>query len=249
VAYLAVQVVCTVILTCGVEVVSTDQTFHRLEFGATFVFALVTTFSLVCSPERDFCSPLLLKFLVFANVGNTLVSFLLVLVNLERFETASHQIEYANELTMAGAELLLAAAVLSEKDAEKRVGRKLVAAAVLSSLLVASAQLFIYNVPWGGEIPAHYLEFAFGTLCAGGNFWFCVDSMALADQLKRQIMLAPEGLTVVIDPFSRHGVHDHSERDHYYTAPAPAGRSCCPHDRCGGEARMHDLGSHSHGGY
>ena len=182
-AYLAVQVVCTVILTCGVEVVSTDQTFHRLEFGATFVFALVTTFSLVCSPERDFCSPLLLKFLVFANVGaratrerpgcvggrewhagaavprphrrclsmrcprggggagrasalgsfrlmplrcalssrdvrwwlsptalpphpagNTLVSFLLVLVNLERFETASHQIEYANELTMAGAE-------------------------------------------------------------------------------------------------------------------------------------------------
>ena len=36
--------------------------------------------------------------------GNTLVSFLLVLVNLERFETASHQIEYANELTMAGAE-------------------------------------------------------------------------------------------------------------------------------------------------
>ena len=68
-AYLAVQVVCTVILTCGVEVVSTDQTFHRLEFGATFVFALVTTFSLVCSPERDFCSPLLLKFLVFANVG------------------------------------------------------------------------------------------------------------------------------------------------------------------------------------
>ena len=55
------------ILTCGVEVVSTDQTFHRLEFGATFVFALVTTFSLVCSPERDFCSPLLLKFLVFAN--------------------------------------------------------------------------------------------------------------------------------------------------------------------------------------
>jgi len=120
---------------------------------------------------------------------------------------------------------------------------------VLSSLLVAGAQLFIYNVPWGGEVPAHYLEFAFGTLCAGGNFWFCVDSMALADQLKRQIMLAPEGLTVVIDPFSRHGVHDHSERDHYYTAPAPAGRSCCPHDSCGGEARMHDLGSHSHGGY
>ena len=28
----------------------------------------------------------------------------LVLINLERFETASHQIEYANELTMAGAE-------------------------------------------------------------------------------------------------------------------------------------------------
>jgi len=36
--------------------------------------------------------------------GNTLVSFLLVLINLERFETASHQIEYANELTMAGAD-------------------------------------------------------------------------------------------------------------------------------------------------
>jgi len=139
--------------------------------------------------------------------------------------------------------------VLSEKGAEERAGRKLVAAAVLSSLLVAGAQLFIYNVPGGGEVPAHYLEFAFGTLCAGGNFWFCVDSMALADQLKRQIMLAPQGLTVVIDPFSRHGVHDHSERDHYYTAPAPAGRSCCPHDSCGGEARMHDLGSHSHGGY
>jgi hypothetical protein len=41
------------------------------------------------------------------------------------------------------------------------------------------------------------------------SFWFCVDSMLLADSLKLQIMLAPDDLAVVIDEFSRRGVHDH----------------------------------------
>lgn len=41
------------------------------------------------------------------------------------------------------------------------------------------------------------------------SFWFCADSMLLADRLKLEIMLAPAELSVVIDQKSRRAVHNH----------------------------------------
>eukprot|EP00967_Tisochrysis_lutea_P037808 scaffold45381_cov37-Tisochrysis_lutea.AAC.2 len=216
VLYLGVNVVCAIIVSyhnkcypCA-EAATSNQIFHMLEFGATFMFAIVTTLSLIFSPERQFGSPLLLKTLVFVNVGNTFVAALLVFVNVEKFEMLAHEIEYANELTMAVAEFLLAAAVVG---VQARSNERLLIGAVLVAMVIATAQLLLYNLPWAGERPAHYLEFSFGAVCASVTFCFCIDSMVLADRLKREIMLAPEELTVVIDKLSRRGVHDHGERN------------------------------------
>ena len=43
-----------------------------------------------------------------------------------------------------------------------------------------------------GELAAHVLEFIFNSVGATINFWFCLDSKFLADQLARQIMLEPQ---------------------------------------------------------
>ena len=103
--YLGVNLVCFVLTTydndcfpCPAAATS-GKTYHRLEFAATFCFAVVGTLSLVYSPERRFASPLVLKALVFFNINATFVAALFVFINVEKFETLSHEIEYANELT------------------------------------------------------------------------------------------------------------------------------------------------------
>jgi hypothetical protein len=215
VMYLGVNLVCAILVgydndcyPCP-ESATSDQLFHQLEFGSTFVFAIVTTLSLIFSPERQFGSPLLLKALVFVNVGNTFVAALLVFVNVHKFETLAHEIEYANELTMAVSEFLLAAAVVGFTPTNNE---RLLIGAVIFAMLIATTQLALYNLPWAGERPAHYLEFFFSGACAAVTFTFCIDSMMLADRLKQEIMLAPDELTVVIDKLSRRGVHDHGIR-------------------------------------
>jgi hypothetical protein len=53
-------------------------------------------------------------------------------------------------------------------------------------MMVATAQLALYNLPWAGERPAHYVEFVFSGVCAAVTFCFCIDSMVLADRLKQE---------------------------------------------------------------
>ncbi|KAK7241912.1 ubiquitin conjugating enzyme [Aureococcus anophagefferens] len=73
---------------------------------------MVEAFALVYTP-RALSSisnrPNLLKLLLFFDVVATFVPALLVTLNLEAFEVASHEIEYCNELTMAFANLVLLA--------------------------------------------------------------------------------------------------------------------------------------------
>ena len=41
-----------------------------------------------------------------------------------------------------------------------------------------------------GEVPAHYLEFAFEMLSAIVTFWFCMDNKLRCDTMRLDIMLA-----------------------------------------------------------
>ncbi|EOD19537.1 hypothetical protein EMIHUDRAFT_241484 [Emiliania huxleyi CCMP1516] len=219
--FLGTQIVCLITVATPHRDHAETVLFHRIEFISAFSFALVTVLSVVCAPERQYASQILLKVLVFFSVGSTCVAALLVIVNLHRYETIAHEIEYTNELFLAGAESLVVCAILRVQD---RAGGRLLAGAAVVSLCVAASQLVIYNHPAWGEKPAHVLEFSFNIVCACVTFWFCMDNMGVADRLKREIMLAPEGLTVVIDNFSRRGVHDHGEVGSYMPPISPPGR-------------------------
>ena len=104
VMYLASMLVC---LFYSVRPVVKELVLHRLEFGSTFIFTLVTTVALVFSPERRFRSPLLLKTLVLVNVCASFVAGLLVFLSLEEFEHIAHEIEYANELCTSFVDVLI----------------------------------------------------------------------------------------------------------------------------------------------
>jgi hypothetical protein len=169
--YLGSNIVCVILnvadndcYPCEEAAVS-PEVFHRFEFSATFLFSLVSTFSLVYSPERSFSSPLLLRALLFCNVGATYIAAALVYLNVERFEIAAHNLEYSTELTMALFDLMLLRAMLDGSRS-----RRLVIGSVVVATGVAVAQLAIYNLrlPWTGERAAHFLEFSFGGGASAG---------------------------------------------------------------------------------
>jgi len=87
-----------------------DWIFHVLEFWATFVFSLVQAYALTLSPkpaEAVTTNPGLLKLVLFLSVSLTFVPALLVSIDLETFEMASHQLEYLNEFLMAFVDMVL----------------------------------------------------------------------------------------------------------------------------------------------
>lgn len=121
-AYFGVNVVCTVLNSfergdwpgeaeCTLDPsncpVTTDQIFHRTEFGTTWLFSIIEVLAIIYSPDRQFEAELLLKFLVFWNVAASFVPAMLVFINLEMFEVPSHQLEYANGFAMAGVDMLM----------------------------------------------------------------------------------------------------------------------------------------------
>lgn len=163
VMYLGVAIVCFIFTgyhgTTGHEATPSID-FHRLEFTATFGFTLVTTFALVFSPERRFTNALLLKVLVLLNVCASFVAMLFIYYSMARFEVLAHEIEYANELCTAVVDILIVLALqLDANDQQKRMQRSRLRIFGLCAAVVPAAQLLLFNAPWGGERPAHYLEF------------------------------------------------------------------------------------------
>ena len=203
---------------------TSDSQIHRLEFGGTFIFTLVTTLALIFSPERKFHSPLLLKVLVLVNVCSSFVAFLLVYISLSSFERLAHEIEYANELCTAVVDVLIILTLELKGDAAlQRRQRSKLAILGLLAVCVPVLQLTVYNSAWGGEIRARYVEFCFNSTSAAVSFWFCSDSMFTADRLKMEVMLAPTDLAVVIDAESRRAVHNHGVPN-TYLPPSPVTR-------------------------
>ena len=128
-AYFGVNVVCTVLNSfsrgewpgeaeCTLNPsdcpVTTDQIFHRTEFGTTWLFSIIEVLAIIYSPDRQFEAELLLKFLVFWNVAASFVPAMLVFINLEMFEVPSHQLEYANGFAMAGVDMLMGIQLMRE---------------------------------------------------------------------------------------------------------------------------------------
>ena len=165
--------------------------FHALEFWATAAYAMVEAFALVYTP-RALSSisnrPNLLKLLLFFDVVATFVPALLVTLNLEAFEVASHEIEYCNELTMAFANLVLLASLVRRRrgaePGQSAGGDGAVNASIaLAAAATAAVQVLVYNsgLP-DAERVAHYFEFTFAVLSSFVTFWFCLDNRAMGEE-------------------------------------------------------------------
>lgn len=115
----------TAIARCGSTV--SEQTFHRLEFWAAFSFTLVTAFSLQFTPKavsHIYANPIILKLVLLIQIIFALIPSLLVTLNMEVYETLSHELEYVNELTIAFVDMILLASLvrLDEDDVDDLYG-------------------------------------------------------------------------------------------------------------------------------
>lgn len=185
-----------------------DLTFHLSEFWATFLFAIVEAFALVCTPKsmlNIYENPLMLKLVLFFNIVATFVPALMVTINLELYEIISHELEYLNEITMSFVDLVLLWSLVrrigedgsSGGSSEGTFGRDARASLVMTlvAMLVAIIQLGVYNgmgrTPDGdmvGEAAAHYLEFLFSIISSLITFWFTMDNKFIADKEVGQIL-------------------------------------------------------------
>jgi len=215
--------------------------FHTLDFGSNFFFALIEVLTLAYSPERRFSAPKLLRILMFLSVCSTSVALLLIILNRATFEVVAHNIDYLNDFTVALVDSLLVSTVVrspashpgqrvNPESGLRACARPVAVIATLVPVTLSFAQVLIYNVLGVdlrghllGERPAHVVEFIFNGVGAAINFWFCLDSRNLTEELTRQIMLAPDELIVVIDPTSNTSVHtaDECGRSPYIRPTAP----------------------------
>jgi len=210
VLYIAVNVVCTILNSydndCdpaapGCSPASSPRTFHNLEFWSTFIFNTADLLAVSYSPRtlsNQYNNPALLKLIVLFNVGFAFVSCLLVSINLEKFEVLSHELEYANEITVTIFDAMILLSLCRGRTHERgRCDTETCASSVifLAVAMVAAVQLGVYNLSgWTedgdskGEQAAHYLEFTFGAFSAGVTFWFTMDNKLCAEKRLRQIM-------------------------------------------------------------
>eukprot|EP00419_Tripos_fusus_P004043 CAMPEP_0172670626 /NCGR_PEP_ID=MMETSP1074-20121228/10415_1 /TAXON_ID=2916 /ORGANISM="Ceratium fusus, Strain PA161109" /LENGTH=244 /DNA_ID=CAMNT_0013487561 /DNA_START=68 /DNA_END=802 /DNA_ORIENTATION=+ len=198
--YMSVNAVCFAINYFDIDnpdvAVTSPLIFHLLEFWATLFFNVVGLFALLYSPiklETITERPTLLKLIVFLNVASSFIAALLVSINLEKFEIAAHEIEYANELTMATIDLTLLGSLFRRRSQCVEDGIR-VPDGTVGSVVIAAAiallQLIVYNSLEDGEQLAHYLEFTFEFLSAGITFLFTMDNKFLADAKLRELQLA-----------------------------------------------------------
>ena len=259
--YFATSLVLLAVVAWPQQHLVDGDVFHYLDFGCTFLFSLIEVLTLVYSPERRFSSPTLLRFLMFFSVCSTSVAFLFICLNRSAFEVIAHNIDYANDFTIAMVDLLLVSTVIRSpashpgRDLATQgrlcgpLGKQIAVGATYVPLGMSFLQVSVYNC-FGlnlrghllGERPAHVLEFVFDLVGAAINFWFCLDSKMLAEELTRQIMLAPDEVVVVIDPESTRSVHAADE----------CGRSPYTHPRDPGVPYTHaakPLPWHNHSHY
>jgi hypothetical protein len=176
-----------------------DKSFHMLEFWATFLFNIVDILALLFSPKNlqtIFCSPILLKMLVFMNICTSLISAMIITINMPLFEVWSHEIEYIDEVMLATVDIIILFSLIRKARGGTQKQKCDVAsnaAIVIIALAVALAQFCIFNFmgwedgdfPTGepkGEKMSHDLEFLFGCISSFITFWFTMDNALEADK-------------------------------------------------------------------
>ena len=167
-----------------------EKAFHLLEFWATFCFAIVTCISLTSTPKsimNIYNNPMTLRLILFFNIVASSMPAMLMSLNTEYFEVLSHQIEYLNELTMSFIDLVLLWSLCKFEGAN--------AIMAVIAIVVACVQLAIYNGMGRtddgemiGEVPAHFLEFAFGIISSLIGFAFCMDNKFVCKKEIGQIL-------------------------------------------------------------
>ena len=224
--YFAVSLVLLTVTIWPEQHLVDGDVFHQLDFGSTFLFSILEVLTLLYSPERRFSSPTLLRILMFFSVCSTFVALLFVLLNRAAFEIMAHNIDYVNDFTVALVDALLVATVVRSpanhpgrelairKGCGQRFARQIAVVATFVPITLSFGQIILYNFMGAterghllGERPAHFLEFIFDCVGAAINFWFCLDSKNLAEELARQIMISSDEVVVVIDPESATSVH------------------------------------------
>jgi len=144
---------------------------------------------------------------IFVNVAGSFTSASLISINLEKFEVASHELEYSNELTVSLFDLLLLGSLLRGMNGERLQKQKASLlpsfGTVSAAFLIAVFQLWIYNgMGWTedgdskGEHIAHYFEFVFQIISGGITFWFTMDNKLVADAKIRQVFKAVGDVTL-----------------------------------------------------
>lgn len=160
---------------CG-SVVS-DPMFHRLEFWAAFCFSMVTAFSIMFTPKavtHVYENPTVLKLVLMFEIVLSLIPAMLVTINIEVYERASHELEYINELTIGFVDVILLQSLIND-------GASCTVFPTIA-LCIAGLNLLIYNSPLeNAEKVAHYCEFSFGIVSSFVTFWFCMDNRFEAD--------------------------------------------------------------------
>ena len=155
------------------------------------MFNIVSVFVLVYSPRdigRQFSSPTPFKIMVFLNISTSLISATLVSISLDVFEVSSHELEYANELTMAFIDAAMIMTMIRSRSQSRLQLAQWVGFAVAAvGICIAIVQLAIYNgMGWtdgrpNGETAAHYFEFSFGMMVGTVTASFAFDNKFRCD--------------------------------------------------------------------
>jgi hypothetical protein len=181
-----------------------------LEFLGTFVFSVVTCISLTSTPKsilNIYDNPLTLRLVLFFNIVASFIPAILVMLNYEYFEVASHEIEYLNEVTMSFVDLVLLWSLCSMDGGGGQTSP--VSMACIASL-ISLLQLVVYNGmgrtkegDMVGEVPAHYLEFSFEITSSLIAFWFCMDNKFVCGKEIGEILYGTHEYCNICDASSR----------------------------------------------
>ena len=103
--------------------------FHFTEFTATFFFAVLQIFVIMYSPRSldvlyDRSKVGFLKVVIFANLIASLVPALMVMMDLNRFDQISHEIEYTGGITLAFLDLIMLRNTLELRKTQVYTGRR-----------------------------------------------------------------------------------------------------------------------------
>jgi len=187
--------------------------FHLLEFWSSCLFNINNVFVIAYTPKgrgNVFRNAIVFKVMVFLTVCVSFIGAVLITISIDKFEVASHELEYCNEVIMALIDSAMLASLLwvpvnTGLVQRPRRSLALTLGTIAVGLSIACMQLGIYNgLGWEdgtphGEQVAHFIEFSFGLAVACVTFSFAMDNKLYADAALASLREGPDdGACVVV---------------------------------------------------